>query len=109
MLGAGVAGLAYSLYPILFPGGSLQALMYIGGVIGAGMSQMIERWFDAITAPVSRRVKHYSKLVELRLARSNGTIDDEQADAITEQLQAEYFLGDTTIPIKRGLPPRSGP
>ena len=105
LLGAGLGGLLYATHPALFPGAAFREVIYIGAAIGGGLSQLIEKGMHVVLNPVSRRAKHYSKILELAIARSHGIVTEEQAQAIREQLQADYFLGDTRIPVKRGLPP----
>jgi hypothetical protein len=99
VLGADAGATLYGLYPTLFPGAVFHEVLYVGSAAGAAVSQLLERWLAALLSPMSRRTKRYLTFVELALARGKGTLSESQADAIREQVQAEYFR---TLPWRQG-------
>ena len=91
VLGADAGVLLSALYPALFLGIGVHEVLYVGSAAGAAVSRLLERWLAALLNPMSRRSKRYLALVELALGRGKGTISESQADAIRQEIQAEYF------------------
>jgi hypothetical protein len=105
VLGADAGVLLYTVCPALFPSDVVHEILYVGSAVGAAVSQLLERWLAAVLSPMSRRSKRYLTLLELALARGKGTLNEAQAEAIREQVQAEYFRNDTPIGGRAALRP----
>lgn len=103
VLGADAGVLLFALYPRLFPGFDVGEVLYIGSAIGAGFSQLLERWLATLISPMSRRTKRYLTMVELALARGKGTLSEAQAQALRKQSQNEYFREDVAQALKPRL------
>lgn len=103
VLGADAGVLLCTRYPALFPGVSFSEVLYIGSCVGAGDSQLLERWLAALLYPMSRRTKRYLMLVELAMARGKGTLSEARAEAIRDEVQNEGFRDETPAPVKSGL------
>jgi len=97
VLGADAGVLLYALYPALFPPNAVNEVLYVGSAVGAAVSQLLERWLAGLLAPMSRRTKRYSAVVELALARGKGTISEAQAESLREEVQAEYFRNERPL------------
>ena len=94
VLGADAGALLFALYPTWFPTADFHEVLYVGAAAGAAFGQLLERWLGALISPMSRRTTRYLTLVELALARGKGTLSESQANAIREEIQAEYFRDD---------------
>lgn len=62
LLGGGSLGLLYLLFPAIFPGAAtVQVVAGVGGLLGAGAHQLIDKWFlKSIVAPMGKFIGYYS-------------------------------------------------
>jgi hypothetical protein len=98
LLGAGVAGLSYMVFPEFFASKvSLQSLVIFGGCIGTAGQQLIESVVRFAVLPATRTISFYEKMIELAVLRNRNHITQEQYTAILNKMTEQRFLG-TTIP-----------
>lgn len=108
LLGGGSLGLLYLFFPAIFPGAAtVQVVAGVGGLLGAGAHQLIDKWFlKSIVAPMGKFIGYYSKLVQLTFLRSRRMIDEEQRKRLLQELTDRYFLDDEPAGRRnRRLPP----
>lgn len=94
MLGGGLLGLVFVMYPGAFPAtATLKELTLLGGLIGAGAHRLIDAWFvSSFLQPASRFVGYYAKLGQLvMLGRLIGPSLQEE---LIRELTRRHFLGE---------------
>lgn len=94
LFGAGVFGLAYSIRPTSFAGaGSLREFMMVGGVLGAGLHQIIDRYVgQMLVAPAHRFVRFYSRLAQAEFLFRIEVISARDAARLKREIVDEYLV-----------------
>lgn len=109
LLGGGLAGLVYSIWPNTFATGSdFQTVVTAGAIFGAGLHGVGERIVLAVVlGPLGKRVTYYTKLWELRLLVEREIVPTELGQQLLAELTASYIL--ELPPSRRTLQPTSKP
>ena len=90
LLGSAAAYLLGSRYPQLLAGHiGLPALVYLGGLFGAGVFSVVAGMFH----PLARFAAYHGKLIELVIQRRMGLLDVRRFNWIKGELDVRYFLG----------------
>jgi hypothetical protein len=94
MLGAGLAGFAGLATVDRLPHGvTLEQIMILGALVGAGLHQFIDTLlFASLLRPLGRFLGYYSRLVQLVLLTDY--VGHQRTRAIVQQLTDDYFLHD---------------
>lgn len=103
LLGGGLLGLAYCLLQRHFPPTvTLADAISLGGVLGAGLHQFIERYVvNGVLQPVGAFVAYYVRLAQiLGLVRAGVLLPDEGHQLVAE-ITRRYILGE---PVGRERP-----
>jgi hypothetical protein len=102
LLGAGTFGVVYvTALTHLSPAVTLSDFAILGGLVGAGATQMISSVVSFVSAPLLRRTKYYVDVAELRFQVQQGLISEEVAIEISEDLARQHFLGNGKSGQKR--------
>jgi hypothetical protein len=93
LIGAGLLGLIYAMFPNLIELKlSIDQVMIIGAMIGSGGHTLINNWFiRTFLSPVRAFIGYYSAIIQLSLMRNK--IGDRQCKKILRELTYKYFLG----------------
>jgi hypothetical protein len=94
MLGAGVLGLIFVMFPAFFSERiDFNNIVFLGALIGGGSHRLIDIWFvQIIFYPVGRFVSYYSRVIQLILLSKSRTISNKQKKEILKQLTEKYFI-----------------
>ena len=94
MLGAGIAGLIYSLFPELFGHSvDLKSILIVGALIGGGLHGLIDGAIQAFFGPPARWVSFYSSLLNITMLFRLGVITEQRRQELVGELVKKYFLG----------------
>lgn len=95
LLGCGIAYLAFLNYPQLFVGhATLEVVVIFGSLLGACLHRAIDALVvKGLLLPFGRFADYYGKLVQLRLQKRAGLIDNNLYKQIKNELDLAYFLG----------------
>ena len=93
MIGGGICGLAFCVSATSFSAHiALREVVLVGGLLGAGLHQMIGKLFDTILRPVTNALSYYSKLAQLSSLQKLGLVQPVEAHRLTESLTKSYFI-----------------
>ena len=95
LLGAGLLGLLQVQH--IVPWIDLNQAMTLGALIGSAIHRII----DGFLTPITKPIRYYSQILELRMQVHLGIISVKQAKFIQDRLVERYFLGIQTLPQKK--------
>jgi hypothetical protein len=101
LFGAGLAGVAYTMFPQIFSGATrLQDMMVVGGFIGAGIHEILDRYVvGGLFGPLVRATRFYASLAEIVALRRAGLVGPELANDLLESAMKARF-GANHLPIR---------
>jgi hypothetical protein len=110
LLGGGIVGLCYIMFPQQFPGAvELKNAILIGGLLGGGAHQLIDAWVvRSLLKPVGRTISFYSHLIQLILLRP--IIGQQMHRELVRELVRGHFVGNPQAqlpPTRLPGPPRN--
>ncbi|HEX9736739.1 MAG TPA: hypothetical protein VGG06_32635 [Thermoanaerobaculia bacterium] len=95
LLGAGLFGTIYAFFlSDTVQAVSLTEFTVIGGLLGAGFSQALERYVSSLMSAMSHKVSYYMMVAELHFQVRLGLLSQSRAAQILDHLTEQYFLGD---------------
>ena len=107
LLGAGILGLIYSIFPqFIVASITFEQILTIGALIGAGFHGFIERTIgSSLLGPLGSQIRFYSKIAQIALMRKMNLVTQKKAKELTEGVLTYHVLPELKPNDSRQLPP----